>query len=79
MAPFYRRGTAGAYTYVCTVRLAKDGWEWQGHKHPTAGEPADVFGPVAASGGPYKTNEEADKAADRWFFSIPGIVEERHR
>jgi hypothetical protein len=74
--PFDRRGAAEGYVYVCTVLSSEDAWRWQGHRYSAADRRPRHLGFVVASGGPYKTVKEAQKAADRWFFSIRDMVEE---
>ena len=61
---------------MCTVVDSKDGWRWEGHKYLESDKPPHDLGPIVASGQLYNTIEDAKREAERWFYSIPGIVEE---
>lgn len=76
--PYHRQGTAEGVTYTAVIGPMADGWGWGGHRVITGAGVTD-FGPQIASGGPFKTREEAAAFADEWFYSIEDIVETGQR
>ncbi len=72
--PYHRRGTAIGCTYTAVIGPGEGGWRWGGHRHAT-GAGINDFGPQIVGSGPFDTREEAERAADEWFYGIDDVVE----
>lgn len=71
---FHRKGTAVGYMYITTIHREGTAWGWKGHKRAVGSRSGDP-GPVIASGNVYTEVDQAERAADDWFYSIPNVVE----
>lgn len=74
MVQYRRRGIVEDRIYTAVVYPADDGWRWVGHATPADAAGSD-YGPVMASGGPFESDTDAAKEAERWFRGIPKIFE----